>query len=105
MAAQVQGDVAGLLEAAMLVCFGAGWPVAIAKTLRVRRVDGKSLGFLVLVFSGYLAGIGAKFVRAANADETVHWVAALYAINAMLVAVDIGLCIRFRPRPQELDGD
>lgn len=95
-----QLHLAGLFEAGMLVCFGVSWPVAIVKTLRTRRVAGKSLGFLTLIFAGYLSGIGAKLALAAEAGP-VHWVVWLYALNAAMVAAEIGLYLRYRQR----DGD
>lgn len=91
-------QLAPALEAAMLLCFGVSWPVSILKTLRARRVEGKSLGFLLLVFSGYAAGVCAKFAMAAHRQEPVQWVAALYALNGMMVATDAMLYLRFRPR-------
>lgn len=35
-------STASILEFAMLFAFGFSWPFAIAKTLKARRVDGKS---------------------------------------------------------------
>ncbi len=89
---------AQLFESAMLICFGVSWPVAIFKTLRVKRVEGVSLFFLVLVFIGYLAGIVSKLMRAHQTGR-LEWVTALYAINAILVAVDAALYLRYRPKP------
>jgi len=87
-----------ILEATMLICFGISWPIAILKTLRVRKVTGKSVGFLTLIFIGYLAGIGAKFAAAHAAAAPVDWVASLYALNAVMVGIEILLYLRFRPR-------
>ncbi len=81
-------------EAAMLLCFGCSWPVAIAKTLRARRVHGKSVGFLFLVTLGYLSGIVAKILAADGGMPS--WVTALYALNAGMVSVEIALYYRFR---------
>jgi len=88
-------QVAQLFEAGMLLCFGVSWPVDIAKALRTRRTEGKSLGFLALIFAGYLSGLAAKVVRAADADAWPEPVTALYAINAVLVGVDIALYLHF----------
>ena len=43
----------------MLFCFGFSWPFAIAKTVRAKRVDGKSPMFEVIVIVGYLFGIAS----------------------------------------------
>ncbi|MFW6155315.1 MAG: hypothetical protein ACOC95_08870 [Planctomycetota bacterium] len=91
-------DIAGILEALMLLCFGASWPLSILKTLRARKVTGKSLPFLCLVFIGYLAGLGAKFAIAAARREPVAWVAVFYAANGAMVFIDILLYLRFRER-------
>jgi len=90
--------VAALLEAGMLICFGISWPVDILKALRTRRTEGKSLGFMTLILTGYLSGIAAKLSGALLAGRAVEWVTLLYALNALLVAVDIGLYLRFRPQ-------
>ena len=87
---------AQLFEAMMLVCFGVSWPVAIVRTWRARRVEGKSGLFLVLILVGYLAGIAAKFLRPAGAGGWPEPVTALYALNAVLVGIDLGLYLHFR---------
>jgi len=92
-------DMPGCLEATMLICFGVSWPIAIGKTLRVRKVTGKSVGFLSLILVGYLAGIGAKIATAHVRCEPIHWVASLYAINAVMVSIEIALYLKYRPRP------
>ena len=56
--------VAQVFEAGMLICFGFAWPVDILRTLRARRVEGKSVAFMGLIFLGYLSGMTAKFLRA-----------------------------------------
>ncbi|MFP4054056.1 MAG: hypothetical protein ACLFV7_09350 [Phycisphaerae bacterium] len=95
MLAQFYG--AQLFEGAMLICFGLGWPVAILKTLRVKRVEGKSLPFLVLIFCGYLAGIVSKLFRM-QAESYLEPVTALYALNAVMVGIEVLLYMRYRPR-------
>lgn len=87
---------AQIFEAMMLVCFGVSWPVAIVRTWRERRVEGKSGLFLVLILVGYLAGIAAKFFRASTLGGWPEPVTALYALNAVLVGIDLGLYLHFR---------
>jgi hypothetical protein len=93
-------SLAQTLEAGMLICFGIAWPVDIYKTLRTRQVAGKSIGFMLIVLLGYVCGMAAKFYRASQGEppETVTW---LYALNSVLVAVDILVYLRFRPRVLE----
>lgn len=87
-----------LFEAGMLICFGISWPVSILKSLRTRHVVGKSLGFMVLVFIGYLSGMTAKFVVAAIDNQWPQAVTILYILNAMFVATDIALYLKYRSR-------
>jgi hypothetical protein len=47
---------------------------------------------MAIVIAGYGCGIAAKVLRGAD------WVTALYALNAVMVAVDLGLYLRLRPR-------
>ena len=94
-----------IFEALMLICFGASWPFAILKTYRSKRVEGKSLAFLVLVILGYCAGMTAKFFRA-SADGSLQWaklewVTWLYAALTILVATDLVLVIRYKRRPPQ----
>ena len=88
---------AQLLEAAMLICFGISWPIDIYKSLRVKRTEGKSLAFMVIVFVGYLCGVAGKLTRAWQEDG-LEAVTCLYAINALLVFVDIMIYLHFRAR-------
>jgi hypothetical protein len=80
-------------EAGMLLCFGASWPVSIAKTLRCRRSEGKSRLFLSILIAGYAMGIVHKWLYDPD------WVLGLYALNMALVAVDLGLCVHYRRHP------
>lgn len=83
-----------IFEALMLVCFGLSWPVSIAKVLRTRQVAGKSRLFLAIIILGYAFGIIHKVLYRPD------WVIALYALNLILVAVDLALVIRYRtPAP------
>ena len=85
-----------LLEAAMLVCFGLSWPISILKSLRTKRVKGKSLGFMYLVLAGYIAGAAGKIILTRASGDALSWVIALYIINTLLVATDILLYLRYR---------
>lgn len=80
-------------EAGMMLCFGASWPVSIARALRIKRSDGKSRLFLVIILAGYGMGLVHKWLHDRD------WVMALYAFNAALVAVDLVLCLHYRRHP------
>jgi len=85
----------------MLVCFGVSWPVSIIKTVRVRRVEGKSLLFLLLVLLGYVAGVIAKILYASAHHEPVQLVTVLYALNGVMVLVDMALYMKYREGSDE----
>lgn len=78
-----------LFEIIMLICFGLSWPISIAKTLKTRNVEGKSVIFLYIIITGYLAGIIHKILNNFN------WVTYLYALNACMVACDAYLWHKF----------
>ena len=84
---------AEFLELAMLFCFGFSWPFAIARTLRAKRVDGKSPLFSVLVMAGYLCGI------AAHAISDGSWLVWVYLADFLLVLADFLLYCRYRKAP------
>ncbi len=85
-------------DAVMMLCFGAAWPVAIVKTLRTKRVVGKSVIFLFLVTTGYISGIVYKFLQASTPGGTLSWVVILYSLNATMVSIEIFLWFRYRDR-------
>ena len=53
--------MAEILEVIMIVSFGVSWPLNVVKSYKAGTVKGKSLGFLCLIFFGYIAGILSKF--------------------------------------------
>lgn len=69
-------------EIGMLVCFGAAWPVNIAKSLRSRTAKGKSLFFLLIVLAGYISGILHKLLF--SPDPVIF----LYVLNLLMVGAD-----------------
>ena len=91
--------MAQLLETLMLVSFGVSWPVNIAKSYKVRTTKGKSLLFLIFIFFGYCCGIAAKV-----AANNVNYVCVFYAINSIMVAVDIFLYFRNRALDRQANG-
>jgi hypothetical protein len=86
-------------EIAMLVCFGAAWPVSIYKSYTSRAVAGKSLMFLVIVFAGYVAGILHKVLY--NLDFVVWF----YVLNAAMVFADMVIYVRnYHMKRREMGG-
>jgi len=56
----------GILETAMLICFGCSWPINLVKNYKCRSAKGMSLPFILLLMVGYIAGISAKFILGVN---------------------------------------
>lgn len=84
-------EIAELLEAVMLICFGLSWPVNAYKSYQAATAAGTSWQFIALITAGYLAGIGAKL-----AVGTISWVLAVYLIN--LACLGINWLVYFRNR-------
>ena len=79
-------------EATMLICFGLSWPVSIAKSLRTKVVTGKSPLFMAILCVGYASGLVHKMLY------SFDWVTALYAVNLVMVAIDLSLYYRYVTR-------
>ena len=85
-----------LMEIIMVVSFGASWPLNVMKSYKARTAKGKSIGFLCLIFFGYIAGITSKFSDANYmASFSQKWYILLfYFLNLIMVGIDILLYIR-----------
>jgi len=79
------------LEAGMLICFGASWPLDIYKSLKSRSTAGKSVMFMFVLNAGYLFGMANKITH-----RPIDIVLVLYIINFLMVSVDIYLFYRNR---------
>ena len=85
-------SVAEVMEVIMVLCFGASWPFNVMKSYHTRSTQGKSLSFLMLIFSGYLCGIIGKLL-----SPTLNgFVLFFYVLNMCMVGVDIALYARNR---------
>ncbi|MDR1396376.1 MAG: hypothetical protein LBJ14_01380 [Desulfarculales bacterium] len=83
-------DLVILFETVMLLCFAASWPVSIYKSVKSRTAKGKSGVFIMLVFSGYIAGIG-KCLLDAGLDS---FLLIPYTFNFFIVSIDLVLYFR-----------
>lgn len=81
--------MSSILETIMLICFGISWPLNLVKAYKARTAKGTSLAFILLIITGYLAGIAAKLV-----SGNINYVLAAYLFN--LVAVSLNLAVYFR---------
>lgn len=88
--------MAEILEIIMIVSFGASWPMNVIKSFRARTTKGKSLGFLCLIFFGYIAGIASKLVNEGYmATIAQKWyVLFFYVLNLLMVGADLVLYAR-----------
>lgn len=88
--------MAELLEIIMIVSFGASWPMNVIKSYKARTAKGKSLGFLCLIFFGYIAGIASKLVNEAYmaAFSEKWYVLFFYILNIIMVGADLILYFR-----------
>lgn len=77
-----------VLEVGMLVCFGFSWPFNLAKSIKTRSTQGKSLVFLWAITIGYLCGIGSKLVAGAPWNE-YFFVYIVYVLNTVMVMADL----------------
>ncbi|MFH0993519.1 MAG: hypothetical protein V1761_04120, partial [bacterium] len=71
-----------LFEMLMLLCFGASWPVAVAKAYRARTAKGVSLASSCLILTGYAAGITYKFL-----SGQTNYVIFFYFFNFSIVLI------------------
>lgn len=78
-----------VFESIMLVCFGLSWPLNVIKAYKAGTAKGTSLPFILLIITGYIAGITAKLVT-----HQTNYVLIVYLIN--LVIVLLNLVVYFR---------
>lgn len=69
-----------IFETVMLICFGFSWPINLMKAYRARTAKGTSLPFILLIITGYVAGITAKVL-----NGQLNYVLAVYIINIVIV--------------------
>ena len=88
--------MAELFEIIMIVSFGASWPMNVLKSYKGRTTKGKSLGFLCLIFFGYIAGIISKLINETYmATFGQKWyVLFFYVLNLIMVGMDLILYFR-----------
>ena len=80
-----------ILETLMLICFGMSWPMNVYRNYKARSAKGMSLFFILLIISGYVAGIGAKILT-----HNFTYVLAVYALNLLFVSINLLVYVRNR---------
>ena len=82
--------MAEFFEILMIVSFGASWPLNVVKSYKARTTKGKSIGFLLLIFTGYIFGICAKLIG----QQFKWYVMFFYVLNLLMVGADILMYVR-----------
>jgi hypothetical protein len=90
-----------IFESIMLLCFGFAWPISIYKSFVSKKTAGKSLLFLIVLQTGYIAGILYKLTEflddiKINPATTMNINLYLYILNLVLITVDELLFLRNR---------
>lgn len=78
-----------IFETIMLVCFGLSWPINVLKAYRARTAKATSLPFILLIFTGYIAGITTKVI-----SHQINYVFVVYLINIAIVLLNIVVYFR-----------
>ena len=73
-----------IFESIMLICFGLSWPLNVVKAYKARTAKGTSLPFILLIITGYIAGITAKLVTG-----QINYVLIVYLLNLVIVSVNV----------------
>ena len=73
-----------IFETVMLVCFGFSWPLNVIKAYKAKTAKGTSLPFVLLIITGYIAGISAKII-----SGQINYVLIAYILNLAIVSLNI----------------
>lgn len=78
-----------IFETVMLVCFGFSWPLNVIKAYKAKTAKGTSLPFILLIITGYVAGISAKFITG-----QINYVLVAYILNLAIVSLNVVVYFR-----------
>lgn len=78
-----------IFETVMLLCFGFSWPMNLIKAYNAKTAKGTSLPFILLIITGYVAGITAKIVTGQT-----NYVLAAYVLNLAIVLLNLVIYFR-----------
>ena len=81
--------MSSIFETIMLMCFGLSWPINVMKAYKARTANATSLLFILLIFTGYIAGIGAKII-----SGQINYVFVVYLLNLAIVLLNIVVYFR-----------
>lgn len=78
-----------ILETTMLICFGFSWPLNVIKAYKAKTAKGTSLPFILLIITGYIAGISAKVI-----SGQINYVLIAYIVNLAIVSLNVAIYFR-----------
>lgn len=78
--------MAELLESTMLICFGLSWPMNLIKNIKAKSAQNMSLQFILLIITGYVAGISAKLY-----NHRFNYVLVVYLLNLVVVSANVAV--------------
>ena len=78
-----------MFESIMLICFGLSWPLNVIKAYKARTTQGTSLSFILLIVTGYIAGIIAKVI-----SRQLNYVLIVYLLNLAIVSLNVVVYFR-----------
>ena len=73
-----------IFESIMLICFGLSWPMSVVKNIKAHTAKSMSLPFILLIITGYIAGITAKIY-----SHNYSYVLVIYVINLIFVSANL----------------
>lgn len=73
-----------ILETVMLICFGFSWPLNVIKAYKAKTAKRTSLPFILLIITGYIAGISAKLIT-----HQINYVLIAYLLNLAIVSLNV----------------
>lgn len=78
-----------IFESIMLICFGLSWPLNVIKAYKAKTAKGTSLPFILLIITGYVAGITAKVITG-----QINYVLIVYLLNLAIVSMNVVVYFR-----------
>lgn len=92
-------EVSQFCEFFMLFAFGFSWPFSIARTYKAGHsgagVAGKSPMFMIIVLTGYVGGILARYLDANAGND---WLCLVYILDMALVSTDLALYCHYKAK-------
>jgi hypothetical protein len=91
-------QIAEIFETIMLICFGCSWPLNLVKNYKARTAKAMSLGFLLLIWFGYVVGIAAKLIKLCdpNLPNPTWYLLTVYILNLVIVSANVLVYFRNR---------